>query len=186
MIEWRRHARTHSRTPTLLILAYSLTHINSTNTDVLTHSPLMIELRPGHSPPHVTIAACTVLGSHQMSSVALARTQPSASALLRDAACACVCLDAVQVPCRCRVDTVCMRAVCACCCARGSLRGRLGVVAQDASLDDLVRVEEVHPGELLRHRVLHRLLSAARPGRPHKVRVGVALPPGGLEWEWTS
>ena len=82
----------------------------------------MIELRPGHSPPHVTMAAFTALGSHQMSSVALARTQPSASALLRDAACACACLDAVQVPCRCRADTVCrpcMCAVFACCCVRG-------------------------------------------------------------------
>mmetsp|Transcript_5878 Transcript_5878/g.13681 ORF Transcript_5878/g.13681 Transcript_5878/m.13681 type:complete len:345 (+) Transcript_5878:574-1608(+) len=61
-------------------------------------------------------------------------------------------------------------------CQRVVARRRLGVVAQDGPLDDLVRVEEVHPGELLRHRVLHRLLSAARPGRPHKVRVGVALP----------
>ena len=65
----------------------------------------------------------------------------------------------------------------------GSLRGRLGVVAQDGSLDNLVRVEEVHAGKHLRHRILHSLLRATRPGRPHQVRVGVGLPPGGLEWE---
>jgi len=46
----------------------------------------MIELRPGHSPPHVTIAAFTLDGSHQMYSVAFARMQPSASALLRELA----------------------------------------------------------------------------------------------------
>ena len=65
----------------------------------------------------------------------------------------------------------------------GSLHGRLGVVAQDGSLDNLVRVEEVHAGKHLRHRILHSLLRATRPGRPHQVRVGVGLPPGGLEWE---
>ena len=148
---------------------------------VLTHVgfvPLMIELRPGHSPPQVTMAACTTLGSHQMSSVALARTQPSASALLRVAAC----LGAMHVPCRCHVQAMHV------CCVRvllcmGSLRGRLGVVPQDGSLDDLVRVEEVHTRKHLRHRVLHSLLRATRPGWPHRVRVGVGLPPGGLEWE---
>ena len=92
---------------------------------------------------------------------------------------------AVQMSCRYRVQAMHVCCVCVLLCA-GSLRGHLGVIAQDGPLDDLVRVEEVHPGELLRHRVLHRLLGAARPGRPHKVRVGVALPSGGLEWEWTS
>ena len=138
----------------------------------------MIELRPGHSPPHVTMAAFTALGSHQMSSVALARTQPSASALLRVAACAYVCLGAVQMPCRCRTCNMHARAA-----VHGSLHGRLGVVAKDGSLDNLVRVEEVHAGKHLRHRILHSLLRATRPGRPHQVRVGVGLPPGGLEWE---
>ena len=136
----------------------------------------MIELRPGHSPPHVTMAAFTALGSHQMSSVALARTQPSASALLRVAACACVCRGAVQMPCRCRA---CMRVLL----CMGPLHGRLGVVAQNGSLDNLVRVEEVHAGKHLRHWILHSLLRATRPGRPHRVRVGVSLPPGRVEWE---